>query len=77
MPWEWDERQLEVPVRARSVMKCLYAFANDRLGLGKGAGGEGRGDGDEAGWLEKGWVDLEDAAGRARQIWGWLEGWQG
>jgi hypothetical protein len=66
VPWGWDERQAEVPVRARSVQTVLYAYADakKRGGLGK-HGGE-----------QKGWVELEDAAARAAQIAGWLDGFQ-
>ncbi|SPQ24234.1 fc8ca640-7c5f-46e2-a4a9-268dcf486eb1 [Thermothielavioides terrestris] len=42
----------------------LFAWADYRRGL---VGEEGR---------EKGWVELEEAAERARQIQGWLDGWQ-
>lgn len=63
MHWEWNERQKEVPVRARSVQTVLYAYADVKRGV-------------EAEGEEKGWVELDDAAGRAAQIGGWLEGWR-
>jgi hypothetical protein len=52
--WTWSERQMEVPIPARSVHHSLLSFANRD---------------------ESGYVSLEDAARRAEQIAGWLEGW--
>ncbi|ORX98945.1 hypothetical protein BCR34DRAFT_547762 [Clohesyomyces aquaticus] len=28
VPWEWNDLQKEVPIRARTVLSCLYAFAD-------------------------------------------------
>ncbi|KAK3306140.1 putative oxidoreductase [Chaetomium strumarium] len=64
VPWGWDERQRQVPLRARSVQTVLYAYADaKRKGFGKDEGRDG-------------WVELEDAAVRAAQIAGWLDGFQ-
>lgn len=51
--WDWSAVEKEVSVRARSVGRSLYAFAD---GV------------DE----KEGWVGLEDAVKRAKQIEGWL-----
>jgi hypothetical protein len=65
VPWSWgDGWQAEVSVRARTVGRVLFAWADYRREV---VGEEGR---------EKGWVELEEAAERARQIQGWLDGWQ-
>ena len=29
--WEWEKEQLDVPASARSVMRCLYAFAESEI----------------------------------------------
>ncbi|KAF2713024.1 putative oxidoreductase [Pleomassaria siparia CBS 279.74] len=55
IPWEWEKEQEHVPTHAKSVLRCLASFA-DAISEGKGSEG---GDG---------WVGLEDAARRARQI---------
>lgn len=33
--WDWSDLQKEVPIRARTVMSCLYAFAD---GIDEGSG---------------------------------------
>ena len=64
VPWEFTAEQKEVPIRARDVMTCLYAFA-DGLDAAKRH---------EEG--ERGWVSLEDAADRARLIESFLAKWE-
>lgn len=52
--WAWSDKQVELPIPARSVYHSLISFANRD---------------------ESGYVSLEDAARRAEQIEGWLQGW--
>ncbi|KAH6634749.1 hypothetical protein B0J18DRAFT_471661 [Chaetomium sp. MPI-SDFR-AT-0129] len=66
--WDWTESQREVGVRARGVQSVLFAFADAVLGGTLG---------DKEGWEERGWVELDEAAERAGQIEGWLEGFKG
>lgn len=60
--WTWNDEQIQVPRRARSVQKVLYAFADAKQ------------NGDLHG--EAGWVSLEAAATRAYQIERWLDGFK-
>lgn len=56
--WDWSDEEKKVPVAGRGVLDCLYAFASSS-----------RADGG----LDQGFVGLEDAAKRARQIWSWMD----
>lgn len=58
VPWAWSKEQQEVPARARSVQRVLYAYADWKRGVA-----EKRTDV---------WVEIDDAAARAAQIDNWL-----
>ncbi|KAG8416383.1 hypothetical protein J3459_007814 [Metarhizium acridum] len=60
--WDWDDVQKEVPERARTVQKVLYAFADSR-GAASGSNGCA-------------WVEIGDAALRAAQLQSWLDGFE-
>jgi hypothetical protein len=62
--WEFTAEQKEVPIRARDVMTCLYAFADGLDAATRNNEGE------------RGWVSLEDAADRARLIESFLSNWE-
>ena len=64
IPWEFTAEQNEVPIRARGVMTCLYAFADGLDAATRNDEGE------------RGWVSLEDAADRARLIESFLTKWE-
>mgnify|MGYP005989199567 CR=1 FL=1 len=57
--WDWTDVQRTVPIRARSVQKVLYSFA-DSLKTARVESNSGA------------WVEIEDAASRAEQIESWL-----
>lgn len=58
VPWGWSAEQLEVPGRARSVQRALYAYADWKRGV--------------SGVKDDVWVEIDDAAARAAQIDNWL-----
>lgn len=62
VPWDWNDVEKEVPVRGRSVQTVLYAYADWKEGRTNGKGV---------------WVDIKDAARRARQIQSLLDGFDG